>query len=544
MNKIILQDRMLVPKDILPLKAVNQRYKIELYSEKDCAKCDNLEFRSPKNELCASCPAFHAAYKLFSEYNHKYWSLPQGDYDSLAALLKKKNIHFKTVDKREEVPFRTKIKFTGQLFGKDYVDSNGIPRPNQKKLLKQWLKKQNGIIQAKPRSGKTVLACNITCLLGQRTIIMADRKELIKQFYNTFMGSKKNPPMSNIPQLQKKTGREIIRVANSPKDLKNLKEVDILLLNYQKLVRRPKDMAKLVNGKFSLLVVDEVHGSGAEGYLRVVSNCSVKHRLSLTATPRRKDNRHKLIHRIMGGVVAKSESVSLLPTITFKHSEVHPPRSYSQWHHALAWISNNIDLRKEVLRQVFKDLRNGHEVIIIPLDRKKHIDQLTKMINHQAKRNNARKGEKWPKNLAVKYYDGVDREKVLEKVDDKEPTVLVAMRSMIKQGIDFQRPSMLYVYIPMSASTDRETGAPMLEQLANRVCTPFKKPAPQVRIWLHNVGMFRSCIRGLGWNEIVPNKYNGREGKYIIDKTFFTELKNISSERQANKTQKSFDWTG
>lgn len=541
MSKIILTDRMLVSKDILPLKAVKQRYKIELYNEKECVKCDNLALRP--NDLCENCPAFIAKYKLFKEHNDKFWSLPQGDYDSLASVLDKKGINYKTVEKRQEVPFKFKIKFTGKLFGEGHIDENGIPRPNQKKLVKKWMNKGNGIIQAKPRSGKTVMSSAIVCKLKQRAVIMADRKELLKQFYKTFMGDPKKgrPAMSNIPELQELTGKEIIRIANSPKDLKNLKDVDILLLNYQKLVRRPKDMAKLIENKFSVLVVDEVHGSGAEGYLRVVSNCSVRHRLSLTATPRRKDNRHRLINRIMGGVVAKSESASLLPTIMMKRSEVHPPRSYSMWHHALAWISNNTELQKEILKQVFKDLRAGHEVIIIPLDRKKQINKLAKMINHQAKKNRE-KGEKWPKELAVKFYDGVDRDTVLDTVDAKGPTVLLAMRSMIKQGIDFSRPSMLYVYIPMSASIDKDTGAPMMEQLSNRVCTPAKKPTPIVRVWIHNVGMFESTIKGLFWQEIWPNRRKGKEGKYIVDMSTMNTIKDMNAGSAKKASTKSFEW--
>lgn len=543
MGKIVLKDRMYVSKDLIPLKAVNQRYRIELFNEKECIKCDNLSARP--NDLCTNCPAFIAKYKLFQDYNDKYWSLPQGDYDALASILDKKNVKYKTIDKRPEIPFKTKIKFTGKLFGAGHIDENGIPRPNQEKLVRKWKRTKNGIIQAKPRAGKTVMSVALTCDLGQRTVIMADRKELLKQFYYAYMGNPKRdrPAMTNIPKLQERTGKEIIRIANKPSDLKNLKDVDILLLNYQKLVRRPKDMAKLIENNFSVLVVDEVHGSGAEGYLRVVSNCSVKHRLSLTATPRRKDNRHKLINRIMGQVVAKSESASLLPTIIMKHSEHHPPRSYKMWHHALAWISNSPDLQKEIVKQVFKDLRDGHEVIIIPLDRKKQINTLCKMINHQAKMNRLKKGEKWPKELAIKFYDGVDRDTVLDTVDKKGPTVLLAMRSMVKQGIDFSRPSMLYAYIPMSASNDRETGAPVFEQLSNRVCTPAKKPTPIVRIWLHNVSMFQSCVRGLGWNEIVPNMQKGKEGKYILDKSFINDLKNIGKTTNLkSKESKTFEW--
>src|SRR5690606_14026006 len=160
-------------------------------------------------------------------------------------------------------------------------------------------------------------------------------------------------------------------------------------------------------------------------------------------------------------------------------------------------------------------------------------DSIVRMINHQAELNNEKKGENWPKNLAIKYYDGVNRDKVLDKVDKKGPTILVAMRSMIKEGLDFIRPSMLYAYIPMSASTDKKTGAPLFEQLSNRVCTPSKKPTPIVRIWVHNVGMLQRVVTGLGWQEIATNKYNERtrKGKYIVDQEFFDKLKSLNTKK-------------
>jgi len=533
---------MYVDKSIIPLKAIKSRYELALYEEKTCLKCENLEYRSPTNELCKGCPAFYAAYRLYKETS-KYWSLPQGDFPALKKVLDKKNINFKLIDKRPDVPFKFPIKFTGKLFGEGHVDENGIPRVNQKQLVKKYLKIKNGIIRAKPRSGKTIMSAYICCKIGQKTVILANRKELIKQFYNTFMGTKTRPAMSNIPELQKKTGKEIIRVAQKPSDLTNLKDVDILLINYQKLVRKPKRMAKIVNGKFGHLIVDEAHGSAADGYLKVISNCSVKYRLALTATPRRKDNRHTLVYRIMGPVAVSSAFSSLVPKVVWFKSKVTPPRAYKIYHHAMNWISSNLHLQKEIIKQAFTDLRAGHEVIIIPLDRKKHIDMLVRMINKQAGYNNENKNENWPKNLAIKYYDGVNRDKVLTKVDKAGPTILVAMRSMIKEGIDFIRPSMLYAYIPMSASTDKKTGAPMFEQLSNRICTPSKKPEPIVRVWCHNIGMMQGAVRGLGWQELAPNKYNPRtrQGKYILDQEFFDTLKDMNTKK-INHSKKNFDW--
>ena len=540
MNQIILSDRMYIPKTLMPLKAIKSRYHIDLFKEKMCDKCENKDQRP--NDLCKGCEGFTGSYRLFKD-NPNHYSVPQGDQLALFKLLDRKSIDYTVKDKRKEIPFRFNIKFTGKLFGEGHIDENGIPRINQKRLLKTWFKYKDGMLRARPRAGKTVMAVYTACRLQQKTVIMADRFELLNQFYKTFMGDKKKkrPPMSNIPRLRRETGKEVIRVATKSKDLKNLKDVDILLVNYQKLVRDPKRMAELVNGNFSFLIVDEAHGAGADGYLKVVSNCSVKHRMGLTATPNRKDNRHRLIHRIMGPVVAASESASLIPEVNIRSSKTTPRSSYKLWQHAMGWLCKNKGLRVELLKALFYDLRNGHDVIIVPLDYKKHIDLMVKMVNQQAYLNNL-KGEKWPKELAIKFYNGVDRNKVLDQVDRGGPTILFGMRSMIKQGIDFALPSKIHIFIPMSASVDRETGAPMLEQLGNRVCTPAKKPAPQIDIWFHQVKMFRSCNVGLFWNEVYPNRVtnSNQKGKYRVSEQTYEIMRNMNVNPTTAKD--NFSW--
>jgi hypothetical protein len=533
---------MLIPKELVPRKAIDKRYKLDLFNEKMCIKCDNKELRP--NDLCRSCDGLTASYKLFRE-TANHWSVPQGDYLSLTKLLERKDIDYDVVDKRKQIPMRFPIKFTGKLFGANHVDDNGITRIDQKKLLRKWFEYEEGILKAKPRAGKTVMAGFATCRLKQRTIILADRKELIKQFYRMFMGDpiRKRPAMTNIPELQKKTGKEIIRVATKPKDLTNLEDVDILLVNYQKLVRDPKRMAALVEGNFSFLIVDEVHGSGAEGYLRVVSNCSVRHRMGLSATPRRKDNRHKLIHRIMGPVVAESGTASLIPEIRVRKSKAIPRQSYKMWTYAIGWLSSNKALQIELLQALFHDLRNGHDCILVLVDRRAHIDLLVKMVNQQAMKNRA-KGEKWPKELALKFYDGVDRDKVLLEVDRGGPTILFGMRQMTKQGIDFELPSKIHIFIPMSASTDRETGAPLFEQLSNRICTPAKKPQPVIDIWFHQINMFTRCNIGLWWNEIWPNRVTASNpnGKYRVSQEECEKVKNMNMNIKSLAQSRNFDW--
>lgn len=527
-NTIIVKDRMLVPKSLMPKKAVRQRYKIDIFEEASCAKCENKPNRP--NDLCRECPALTAQYNLAKE-TERFWSVPQGDRVALLKVLDKKGIDYRVKDKREPVPFKQPIKWTGKLFGKDFVDENGFPRANQIKVVRDFLEAGEGIIVAPPRSGKSPMAVRIAIKLGNRTVILVHEKRLLTQFYRTFMGdpSKNRAPMSNIRELRKKTGKKIIMIAEKLSDLKKLDDVDILLINYQKMIHDIDRVHEYINGKFSTLILDEVHNSAATSYLRVIANMNVLNRISLSATWRRKDNRHKIMARIQGPVVAKSDSTSLVPTVVYKRSAAVPMTPYRMWQHAISWLYKSKERNVEIVKQVFADLRKGHEVIIIPVEQLAHQKLLVDMINTQAKLNNKKRDEEWPKTLAVAYNAQSNKDKVLGRVDQPGPTVLVPIRKMIKEGVDLARPSMIYVIIPMSASKESDIGSPQFYQLATRVCTPAPKPPPVVRVWIDNVGMFQSCVIGTFFQEIWKKRHSTKnpKGIYHVGEEVYQIIKNV-----------------
>lgn len=531
-HKIVVTSRLKIPKELMSQKAVESRYNVVIYDEKSCVKCDNAPDRP--NDMCYACPALIADYKLWKDMG-THWSAPQGDLVGFKKVLDKKKVDYKIVDKRPEIPFRYEIEWTASLYGKDYVDADGIPRANQKRVVRDWLRERSGILRAPPRSGKTPMAVYLTCTLGQRTVIFAHQYELLKQFLTTFR------TMTNINALEKQHKKPIILLVRSQAQLKKAKDYDIVLVNYQKMIYSPDRIAKYLNGNFATLVVDECHNSGAVGYLRIVSAMNTRYRIALSATPKRKDNRHKLIERIMGPVVAEADSTSLIPRIELVQSTAFPPRSYKIWHHAQRWLSLSKERNVEIIKSVFSDLRSGHEVIIIPVVGLAHQKLLVEAINKAGRHYNDKKDESWPKNLAIAFNGagGVHspvRAAVIKQIDAPGPTVVVAIRKLIKEGINLLRPSMIYVVEPMSASGDKTIGAPAFYQMAMRVCTPTKKPQPVVKIWVDNVTMFQSCVRSLFWNEIVPNRYTGSEGRYIVDDKSYEMVKNIGKSNALRDT--------
>lgn len=578
---VVIKDRIRMPKGTIPLKDLKKRYIVTLYDESKCGTCSNRPDRAPDNDLCEECPAFQGVHRFYNsaELKEGVISLPQADEFAVKTYLRKSGIDHKWIDKRKVHPVRTKFKFVGSLYKAGDKDSDGNPRPDQEKAIREWMKKKVGKIQATARSGKTVLATYCYSELQVRTVIIANQKELLNQFYETATGvpaprylhGKMVPSdkkagrtgMTNIPRRQEKTDRQIIFMPETFSQLERfIRDVeipDVLLITYQSFTQDLARVARILNKYYSFAIIDEEHGVGADGYLRFAASLDMKYRLSLTATPDRKDGRSRLTNLVMGPVVTKTNTVTLKPVIEFYPVKAKPRNSHTTWIGAKRWQKMNKDRNIEIVRMAFDDLRAGHNVVIIPVEHKDHMDHLVKMINHQAKMNYEKRGEKWPTVLARGFHSKVpDRLEVLQwvdkvrpngkgKVSKKLPTdspkVLVAISGMIKQGVDMKRPSMLYSIFPISAK--HIVGAPMFYQMSFRPCTPFSgKPQPVVRIFVDNIPMFSNCCSSLLFNEVYPNStLRSQEPRYIMTKEHYKKSAELLKARSARKkTEKVVKW--
>lgn len=566
--KVIVTDRVRVPKALISARDIKDRYVIELYRDSKCNKCSNLPDRSPDNELCQECPNFHGVHRFFNSKEAKQgiWSLPQADAPSIRRHLRNSGKKYKWVDRRKEYAMSTKIRFTGTLYTKGDVDDFGNPRADQQMVVEKWMKQKNGKIVARARSGKTIIATNIYCQLGVKTVVIAGKKALLNQFYESACGvpspsysrgkfipsphKAQRPAVTNIPRKQDRTGKQIIFMPKSYKQLTDFlaKEIpDVLLITYQSFIKDARRVAEVINKYYSLAIIDEEHRAGADAYLRFVASINVLYRLGLTATPDRKDGRSKLTRLVFGPVVAQTAVSTLKPQIEFYAVQAKPKTDYSTWNGAKKWIKINPERNNEIAKLAFKDMRDGYDVIVIPVEHKDHLEYLVNLINNQAKVNYKKRGENWPQPLARPYYRGVDevetlswvdsrdkREAVHKKLPTKSPRVLVAIMSMIKEGVDMKRPSMLYSVIP--ASAEYGVGAPQMEQLATRVATPYPKLQPIVRVFVDNINMFASCASSLLFNEFLPKSQlkMRHEAVYLLKN--YGQSKDLITKRTAKQS--------
>ena len=129
----------------------------------------------------------------------------------------------------------------------------------------------------------TVMAVAAICRMKQRAIIMADQKDFLDGFLETFEA------LTNMKELEEQAGTKLI---GFPKTLKDYETFQVILVTYQQLIK-DSDMSRkrlrLLRMNYGTLAVDEVHRTCAPEFSKVLGKMKARSRFGLSATPRRKD---------------------------------------------------------------------------------------------------------------------------------------------------------------------------------------------------------------------------------------------------------------
>lgn len=408
----------------------------------------NLCKHKDKNE-CFDCPFEEGTEILtYKEYKNVY-SFSRGNLGKLYKIFKDFNIINETSCPR----FKYDLKFTSCLW------------PNQKITIDKWMKSKYGIIMSPPRSGKTVMACYIAVALGVKTLILTHQSDLLDQFYNTF------EKCTNLNTL-KSLNERVVSLTNCREDIS---DIDICLTTYQSFIRdKGKDFLNKIVNSFGLVIVDECHVSGAECFRKVVNIINSRYRLGLSATPERKDNLQCLVYDIIGPVKSKGVSNEMMCNVHIHNTEYKVP-NFSMWQTFIKRLSENNKRNNLICDMVERDIKDGRYILIVS-ERKNHIDFLVKTLNDRG--------------ITAASFDGrmpkSKRQKFLDTVRDGKIDVLVAMRKMMKLGIDLPILDTYYHIVPMAYGKN-------YYQEMSRVRTPYpdllkkklgkNKPIPTIRIF-------------------------------------------------------------
>lgn len=303
---IYLRDKLYIPTRFVDEDVVIRQYTHCEFDDNVCRTCD-LRSARPCND-CYECQwgglkgtFLMAGHKVVS--GRPYYTVPLGDIDNVEYKLGIDFDDFNLVDKTTRKKFAYPIKYTGQLY--DY----------QEAPVRNILKYKMGILKSKPRTGKTVMATAAICKYGQRAIIMADQKDFLDGFLETFHA------VTNVLQLEEECGHKLV---GFPKTLKDFDTLQVILITYQQLIKNTKaakDKLRKLRTLYGVLCVDEVHRTCAPQFSRILGLMTTRMRFGLSATPHRKDcvvggslvvmadGSHKAIEDIVAGDMVTSYDV-------------------------------------------------------------------------------------------------------------------------------------------------------------------------------------------------------------------------------------------
>ena len=458
MNTAILDSRLWVPIKLVNRDVLKSKFEEKFFDEKQCSKCDYLPDRFC--DVCAECPAYLDDVQLWRKRGNRI-GVPVGDRVALKQLLKEP---VKIVDKRAKPRIKTPIKLVSKLY------------PYQTTTVAAIAKAGYGVLKAPPRSGKTLMAVALALELGLRTLILAAQSDWLDQFMNEW------ETHTNLRDVEKWEGRKLVGICKTPESMVGY---DVVLATYQSFIsKNGKLRLDEIKDKFGLVVIDEAQGTPAQEYARVVMALTARYKIGLTATPKRKDQKHTILRRIIGPVKAEAHVETLKPKVYLHDTGVRSAHNYKLWAYAMRFLFTNKERNKVILKQLVADIKAKRSVVI-PVGSIPHAKLLVHNINKH-----------FGKEVAVQFTANVmnktKRKELLDKARSGKIRCVVGTRQLVQTGINVPRWDTLYVVAPIS-------NQPKFEQETSRIRTKMDgKPQPIIRHFLEDfgpsIGCFRTCL--------------------------------------------------
>jgi len=495
--KVIRREALYIPiKDITPKQqeAIKDKLTFHFFGkEKLCEECDF--FAERVSDVCERCANYKGSYKLARSIKineRRFMKIPVG---SGFQVLRDLNLSItKLIDKSPDRPLKRKIKFTGEF------------REGQRECIDAMHRMRRGVLEAPPRSGKTVMGTAFVCELGQKTLILASQRDWLMGFKETFIGSKTQAALTNLDPTR-------IKLC---KTLQDFKDHDICLATIQTFYSEggEKILAK-IRSMFGAILIDEVHTSAADKYAGILAKLNSACAIGFSGTPDRKDGKYTLVDNILGKVFHEMKVERERPTIKLtktRYSKVY--KGQVLWTRMVSALENDKKRIDDIAKQALRDVAEGH-MILIPMAQVKPVKTLIRRINELA-----------GKKLAYEFSGGLkkaDRDRYIEAARNYKIKVLVGTQKVLSVGINIPRASMLYECVLSS-------NMPNAQQRFARVLTPMKnKPKPCIRYFLDDVGVRKSCMRAEWFQAMAPvfNPIISDQTKRMLMQYFSSSSSNV-----------------
>jgi superfamily II DNA or RNA helicase len=478
-NTIIATDKLYIPASQVSERRVLKHYVKSFFAERACAKCDYKPERHC--DACTNCDAYKGTFKLANRVirnNVEYFGLPIGDRANMERKLKIDFDNFEFVDKRTKNKFDYPIRMlTPEQLKKKGIDFDW--KDIQEKTIKAMVKKKHGIFVLPPRSGKSLTLIRIGIELGYKMLITADQYDFLKQFIGDI------EKFTNLPALQRKTGKKLYGFVKKPSDLD---DIQIGIITYQSLINDGlgAKMKRAVNQTFGTLAIDEVHSAAAPCFVKLINSLRMRVKIGCTGTIKRKDGKHVLLFDVVGPVQSDIKADQLVARLMVHPTGVKTKRKFSGragFTYMCKFLAEHEKRNQLILEWVLNDLEKGHS-IVIPCLFVEHVKHLVKLINNAV-----------GYEIAAPFLGGGTkknkeyRDWVKHQASNKKIRVVVGIRRLLQRGINIEPWSALYYVMPSN-------NKPNWKQESSRILTPDPtKRQPIIRFFVDDgVNLALGCF--------------------------------------------------
>ena len=357
----------------------------------------------------------------------KYIYIPRGFLERLELMLKAAGIRYLIDDRRiwyKPTPYENNI----QLFA------------HQIRPVKNMLDYEEGILEAPCGSGKSVMALKMICKWGQPTLVLAHTNAIIEQwqeYIEDFTGMKAGLILGGKFDVRKITIGSVMTLAN--------RNIDIDFRRY-----------------FGVVILDEAHHTPAYSFQTILSQFYARHRLGITATPRRSDGLQGLLNAVAGPVRTKVPQESLFisgfairPTIYKVKTKFKIPESVENRDELLfSAIEDNVNRAIQIAEVAYA---RKHRSVLILSRRIAHLDHIYERLFDI--------DPGWTQDHAKVLTGRIEKDERLHILNDlrKGRLNIVLATQLADEGLDIPRLDTLLLTFPSSSELklEQQMGRPM-----------------------------------------------------------------------------------
>ncbi len=327
----------------------------------------------------------------------------------------------------------------------------------------------NGIV-----SHNTVLGMILSARSKTRVCIVIHQKELLDQFYNTFI------KFTDIESKGKLLGKNLIKI--NPR-VDEVDDMSVCLFTWQHFISKSGHQRLLdIKDKFGLLIADEAHRTASDLYSKKISRFSAKYRCGVTATPERKDELHFISNGIFGKPTVIGDDEQLPISYSINNTNWNLP-TYKSWNNKTfqyLWngLAKDENRNSEIVKLLKLDVKNGFKVLI-PVKRTAHARNIFDLLPTNLKRK------------AVIFTGEVkNRDEIVIDIRKGKYDIVLATKQLISEGFDCPPMSCMYLN---AGGYHNDPNA--LYQESARIRTQYEnKNNPYIRILNDNGNMSTKSV--------------------------------------------------